>query len=73
MYEGIILELRTDLDRAHSKCAEATRRWEESRGLAVKVAQLQEEVQMYRDSARAAAVESQRLVVWTHICCFGVI
>jgi chromosome segregation ATPase len=60
VYEGIILELRTDLDRANNKYHEVARRLEESKTLAIKFQQLEEEVQMYRDTARAAAVESQR-------------
>jgi hypothetical protein len=60
VYEGIIVELRTDLDRANARYQEANRKWEEAKTLAVKVQQLEEEVQMYRDTARAAAVESQR-------------
>ena len=60
MYEGIIVELRTELDRANSRYHDASRRLEEARSVSVKIAQLEEEVQMYRDTARAAAVETQR-------------
>ena len=60
VYEGIIHDLRAELDRMNNKYHETSRRCEEALRNAARVEQLEEEIQMYKEMARHVSVESQR-------------
>ncbi len=61
MYEGVILELRSELDRLSSKYHDVCHKLEETVGQTARIEQLEEEIQMYKETAKAAALESQTL------------
>ena len=63
VYESIISELREEISRTNSQFLEATRRLEEMQLQAVRVTQLEEEVEMYRDMANSVSLERQRLTL----------
>lgn len=60
VYEGIILELRTELERMALAQHDMTQKLENALQRAARVEQLEEEVTMYRDAAKMTALESQR-------------
>ena len=63
VYESIILELRTENDKINSKNLETLQKMEDLARKANRVDQLEEEVQMYKDTARMVAVESQSVAL----------
>jgi len=63
VYESIILELRTENDKLNSKNLETLQRIEDLARKANRVDQLEEEIQMYKDTARMVAIESQSVAL----------
>ncbi|KAJ1409655.1 hypothetical protein B484DRAFT_456037, partial [Ochromonadaceae sp. CCMP2298] len=59
VYEGIIRDLRQELEQANSAYFEVTRRCEAALAQSGRVEQLQEEVLMYKEMGKRSAAESQ--------------
>ena len=60
VYENIISDLRSELDRASSSQSNALLQVESLSKKASRVDQLEQEVQMYRDAVKVVAIENQR-------------
>lgn len=60
MYEGIIEDLRSSLDKAINEQYSLTNQLELARRKSSRVDQLEEEIGMYRDTVKLVAVENQR-------------
>ncbi len=65
MYEGVIADLRLELERLHITHHDTCTQLEAASLTAYRVSQLEEEVSMYRDTAKATAVDCQR---WVYAC-----
>eukprot|EP01038_Epipyxis_sp_PR26KG_P006650 gene6650-9129_t len=63
VYEGIIMELRSEIDKISNKYFETNRKLEESLRKATRVDQLEEEVQMYKEMAKNVTEESQNFAL----------
>lgn len=63
VYEGIILDLRTELDSITSTYHDTCQKLETSLKKCARVDQLEEEVAMYRDAAHSTAMESQSVAM----------
>ena len=59
MYENIINDLRTEIDKMNQKYADLLNRCNELNVKASRVEQLEEEVVMYKDMAKHITVEKQ--------------
>jgi len=60
MYEGIISQLRIDIEQINTRYHETSRRCEEALRLAHQVPVLKEEIEMYKEISRHSSQESQR-------------
>ena len=60
MYEGIISQLRVDIEQINTRYHETNRRCEEALRQAHLVPGLQEEIEMYKEISRHSSQESQR-------------
>jgi chromosome segregation ATPase len=58
VYEGIILDLRTELDIVTNKYHETSQRLEDVGRKAARIEQLEDEIEIYRDTAKISAVEN---------------
>lgn len=63
VYETIILELRSELDRVNGRYHETSQRLEDATGRAARVEHLEEEILLLRDTAKVSAVESQSIAM----------